>query len=128
MTGGGTALDGGERWVVAREERRVDDNPGDHRRHAQPDDRLVHARFPAAPGLPAVVHLALVAEGVRLEHRLRRPDEVLPLGEGLVVGPHHRTAEPADGHVRELFPGHDQTLAPSPPAPRADLRPGSAWW
>src|SRR5581483_7986554 len=56
--------------------------------------------LPAAPRLPAVHDLALVAERVRLEHRVFRLDQVLPLGEQLVVGVDHAAAERPPGQVR----------------------------
>src|SRR5262249_59277155 len=71
-----------------------------HTAPAGPDVRGTAARLPPPARLPAVHDLALVAERVRPEHRLLRLDQVLPLGEQLVVGVDHAAAERPAGQVR----------------------------
>src|SRR5204862_2986370 len=59
----------------------------------------ITGRLPPSARLPAVHNLALVAERVRPERRLLRLDQVLPLGEQLVVGVDHAAAERPAGQV-----------------------------
>src|SRR3712207_8102885 len=58
-------------------------------RHTQADDGGVVAGLAAPAGLPAVVDLPLVPEGVRRVGGRLRLDEVLPLGEQLVRSEEH---------------------------------------
>ena len=77
------------KWLVSTTTART--TPG----MPEPHDRLVaRVRRPvaAAPGLPAVVDLALGAERLRREGGRPGRDEVLAAGEELVVGPHHAAA------------------------------------
>src|SRR5690606_41828103 len=60
---------------------------------------LVRGGAAAAAGLPAVHDLALVAEVPRVELGALGQDQVLPLGEELVVGGDDRGAEPPVGEV-----------------------------
>ena len=93
--------------VVAGEVRGVDHDAADHAGAAQPHDRAVAVpvagRLAAPAGLPAVHDLALVTEGVRLEHRVLGFDQVLPVGEQLVVGGDHAAPERTGGQVRPLL-------------------------
>ena len=57
------------------------------------------AGLAAAAGLPPVVDLALVPEVSGREDRRLGPDQVLPLGEQLVVGVHHAAGERPRGQV-----------------------------
>jgi hypothetical protein len=83
--------------VVAGEVRGVDHDAAHHTGDAEPDDRAVAVStsggLPAPPGLPAVHDLALVPERVRLEYRVPGLDQVLPIGEQLVVGVDHAGPE-----------------------------------
>ena len=116
--GGGVALrparlDRHLRRVVAGEVGRVDHDPAHHAAAAQAHDRAVAARLAPPAGLPAVHDLALVAERVRPEHRVLGLDQVLPLGEQLVVGVDHAAAERPAGQVRPrllTFLVHDSAL------------------
>ncbi len=76
--------------VVAREVGGVDHDAAHDARAAEPHDRAVAlaitGRLAATAGLPAVHDLALVPERMRLEHRVFGFDQVLPVGEQLVVG------------------------------------------
>src|SRR6266568_2788788 len=78
----------------------------------EPDDGPVVAGLPAAAGLPAVVDLSLVAERVRVEHRRLRPDEVLPLGEQLIIGGDDAAADGAYGQVGQLGEVHGGHASP----------------
>src|SRR6202030_1338518 len=84
---------------------------------AEPHDRAValsiSGLFPAPARLPPVHDLALVPERMRLEHRVLGFDQVLPVGEQLVVGEHH----PAPGRPRSQVPplGRHSVLLSSPP-------------
>ena len=51
------------------------------------------------PSLPAVVHLTLVAEGGGAELGGRWLDQVLLLGEQIVVGPQHGASGRAGGEI-----------------------------
>ena len=136
-------LDRDLRRVVPAEVRGVHHDPVHHPRGAEPHDRVVMPGLAAAPGLPAVVDLALVAERARGESRRLRLDQVLLLGEQLVVGEHHAPAQLAGSQVGQ----HGETglrhrgaasLASSRPAgrspdtavPRSQVRrttPDSGW-
>src|SRR5690606_6274598 len=87
--------------VVPLEERGVHDELADGTGQAEADDRVVVAGFSAPPGFPPVVHLSLVAEGVGLEDRFLRLDQVLPFREQLVVGVDDAAAERAGREVRQ---------------------------
>jgi hypothetical protein len=91
--------------VIAAEVGGVDHDPMDDASAAQPNDRVVVPRVATAPGLPAVVDLAFVPEGLRRELRQPGLDQVLLLGEELVVGVGHAPAERSRseiGQAREL--------------------------
>src|SRR5207237_10070570 len=62
-----------------------DYDAADHARHAEPDHAPVVARVPAAPGLPAVHPLAAIGIDVVLPLGGARAQEVLLVGEELVV-------------------------------------------
>ena len=94
-------LDGRVRRVVALEPGGVDDDAADHAGHAEADQRPVVAGAAAAGGLPPVVDLPFPPERRRGELGLPRVEEVLLLGERLVAGRDDRSAERADGQVRE---------------------------
>src|SRR5215472_16061218 len=108
------------RRIVAAEERGVDDYAVHYALAAEPDDRPVVPGLTAAPGLPAVVNLALVAELRRRERRRVGLDQVLLLGEELVVGGDHAAAERPGrevGHGGEAGFGHvGDSLVRSRPA------------
>ncbi len=91
LLGGG--LDGDERRIVALEPRGVDDDAVDDTRRAEPDDRLIDSRLPPPSCLPAVVDLTLVTERRGLILRRGCLDQVLCLGEEVVVGPHDGAAQ-----------------------------------
>src|SRR5690606_5403354 len=78
-----------------------------------PDDHPVVARLPPPPGFPAVHQLAVVAERVWLEDRTLRPDQVLLLGEGLVVGRDSAATPGANREVGKLTPAHSMSSSPS---------------
>jgi hypothetical protein len=61
--------------------------------------RTIVSGLAPAPGLPAVVHLAAGSDRGDVEGRRAGQDEVLPIGERLVVGPHDAAAEFAGGQV-----------------------------
>ena len=92
----GVALDGQPlhrdvRRVVALERRRVDHHAAHDAGHAEAHDRGVIAGLAPPPRLPPVVDLAAVPEwDVRVEPGRAGQDQVLPLGERLVVGPRRR--------------------------------------
>ncbi len=106
------ALYGRRLRVVAGEVRGVHHHAAHHARRAEPDDRpvvvlVVGVRLPgadAAPaaGLPAVHDLALVPEGVRAELGGRGDQQVLGVGEGVLVGGDHPGAEQPGGQVDQL--------------------------
>jgi hypothetical protein len=107
------SLDGDLRRVVPGEERCVDDDAVDDPGDAQPHDRPVVPGFTTATSLPAVVDLPLVTERIGLVLRRFGLDEVLPLGEELVVGADDAAAEPAAGQVGEdgeILLGHGHSL------------------
>ena len=101
--------------VVAAEVGGVDDDAPDHARHAEPDERPVvivfgrvggtRARAAPAAGLPAVHDLALVAEARRIEPGRPGDEEVLPLGEELVVGGDDSGAQPPVGQIDQRAEG-----------------------
>ncbi len=95
------AVQHGRGRVVATEVRGVDVHPAQHRGRGQPDNGEVLARFPAPPGLPAVVQLAADAEGRRVVAGWPGFDQVARIGEELVVGEPHRAAQHPAGHVRQ---------------------------
>ncbi len=73
-----------------------------HPGRTEPHDGVVVAVIAPSPGLPAVVDLALVAEFVWVEERFLGVDEVLALGEELVVGGAHAAAERSRGEIGKL--------------------------
>ncbi len=109
------ALDGHVLGVVAAEVGGVDDDAADDARHAQSDQRpvVVPGRRvrgvgggAAAPaGLPAVHDLALVAEEIGVEAGGFGGEQVLALGEELVVGGDHGGAEPSVREVGQVGEG-----------------------
>src|SRR5687768_17778247 len=52
-------------WIIAFEERRVDHDLAHDAGCSEPDDDPVAARLATAAGLPAVVDLSIVVEGLR---------------------------------------------------------------
>ncbi len=113
--GQGDGLDGDGLRVVAAEVCGVQDDAPDDAGRAEPDEGPVvvvgggvgfgGADAPAAAGLPAVHDLALVAEVLRVEDGGLGLEEVLPLGEELVVGRDDARAEAAVGEVDEVGEG-----------------------
>src|SRR5437773_387906 len=78
-------LDRDFRGIVALEPGCVDHDAADHAGHAESHDRLVVPGFAPASGLPAVVELSPVPERGRLKTRRAWADQVVLLGECLVV-------------------------------------------
>ena len=114
LLGGGCArhaggLDGGLGGLIAAEVGGVHVHGTDDPGQGQTDQRpvvvlrggvgLLGVRATAASGLPAVHDLALVAEGIGVEHGRFGPEQVLTVGEEFVVGVHHGATEPAVGQV-----------------------------
>src|SRR5215470_19903579 len=111
------ALDRDLRGVVAAKERGVHHDPAYHAWASEPHDRVVVPGVTAAPGLPAVVDLALVAERAGCEPRRFGLDQVLLLGEELVVGVDDAAAERPGreiGQAREVRAGRLAHLRPRP--------------
>ena len=100
--------------------------PADHPGDAEPHDRVVVAGLAPAAGLPPVVHLALVARSPRGEDGGLGPDEVLPLGEQLVVGVHDAAAERPRGQVGQRREVGHRVLIPARPLRRVMPLPCSA--
>src|SRR5262249_12191753 len=110
-------LDGGMRWMVAREPGGVDDHAADHPGEPEPYDRPVVAGRSPPARLPAVVLLALRAEGVLAEAGRARIHEVLLGGERLVARRHDRATEGAQGEVGQCGEAHVPLLSRRPRAP-----------
>ncbi len=108
-------LDGDRLRVVAAEVRGVDDQPAHHAGYTEAYERPVvvlvggvrlgGARTAPAAGLPPVHDLALVPEALGVEFRGLRLEQVLALGEELVVGGDDATAEAPVGEVHEMSEG-----------------------
>ncbi len=120
------ALDGGGLYgdalrVVAAEVGGVHDQAADDAGGAEADDGpvvvlggregVVTVRAAAAAGLPAVHDLALVAEALGVEDGAFADQQVLALGEELVVGGDHARAEAAVGEVDQFGEGEVSGLA-----------------
>ena len=113
--GSEVGLDGDRLRVVAAEVGGVDDEPAHHAGGAEAYEgpvvvlvggvRLGGARTAPAAGLPAVHDLALVAEALGVELGGLRLEQVLALGEELVVGGDDTGAEPPVGEVDEVGEG-----------------------
>ncbi len=111
----GGRLDRDALRVVAAEVRGVDDDAADDAGGAEPDqgpvvlvrggERVGGVRAAPAAGLPAVHDLALVAEVLGVEDGALADEEVLALGEELVVGGDHARAETAVGEVDQFREG-----------------------
>ncbi len=71
--------------IVPAEERRIDDHAAHDAARAEADDREVMARDALAPRFPPVHPLPAVGVLVLFPHGRRGPDEVLLLGEEVVV-------------------------------------------
>ena len=110
-----SGLDGDGLRVVAAEVGGVDDDAADHAGGAEADERpvvvlvggvrLVGRDAAAAAGLPAVHDLALVPEVLGVELGRLGLEQVLALGEELVVGGDHARAEAPVGEVGVLGEG-----------------------
>lgn len=102
-------LEGDLGGLVAAEVGGVDVDAADHAGQGQADERpvvvlggrvrLLGADTAATAGLPAVHDLALVAEGVRVELAGLGLEEVLAVGEELVVGRDDAAAQTPVGEV-----------------------------
>jgi len=124
-----TAADAG--WFPVKKTR-VDVDGADDPGRAEADHGPVVASLAAAPGLPAVHHLAARAKASGLERRWRGRQQVLLLAERLVAGRHHAAAQPARGQVcrgqrrggGELAGHHGIVAAAACPPPRPEPRNG----
>ena len=119
-------LDGHERRVVAGEVSGVHDDAVHDARCPQSHDRPVVTAFvTAATSLPPVVHLSLVAEVLGIEQRSIGLDQVLALGEQLVVRCGDAAAERPRSQIGqrgEIGSGHE---VPSKMCVVAKVRPTS---
>jgi hypothetical protein len=98
----GASLERAVLGVVAAEEGGVDDDAAQHAGQTELDDARVVARRAAPAALPAVHPLAAVGVLVLAPDRGLGLEQVLLLGEEVVVGPQHGAAEARGGEVGVL--------------------------
>ncbi len=103
---GGIARQGGDvertrLGVVAGEVRRVHQHPAHDPGHTKTDDGPVVSRLAAAAGLPAIHPLAPIGEALGVPERLPIRNQVLLLGEEVVVGRDDPSAEAGRGQVHQ---------------------------
>ena len=88
--------------IVAAKETRVDNDSANHAGRTEAKDREVMSGNALAPRFPPIHPLPPVRVLMFLPHRGGRLDEVLLLGEEVVVRVKHGTAQALGGEVDEV--------------------------
>jgi hypothetical protein len=120
---GDGALDRAVIRVVSAEEGGVHHHPADDAGEAEADEAEVVAGGAAAARLPAVHPFAAVGVLVLEEDRGLRLEQVLLLGEEVVVGPDHGASEALGGEIDELGEGSRRSGRSGHHASRLRMRP-----
>ena len=111
--------------VVATEEGGVHDHAVNAAREAEPEETPVVPRLAAAACLPAIHPLAAIRVAPGVPDRRFVADQVLLLGEELVVGGENRTPHAGTGEIDQLFESTHGDSSRTP-ASRRSSRPCAA--